>query len=197
MPAKYHFISSYRLRAARHAGGPGVIRLAALAMIIGILVGCSSPSPQPVATTAPEAQEVPEAAPKVIVGVDANHTAITEPLTEIIPAERANDARVAITFEAAEPPVLLGIEGAVAFVRAQAPDGTPVVDRAVSLDGETIGIPAGDYVLVAYYRPCDRNCGLLDPPKDFCTVEGVLEPGEDYALRITLDPRNPADCILR
>ena len=166
-------------------------------MITGVLVGCSTPAPEPVATTAPEAQEPPEAAPKVIVGVDANHTAITEPLTEIIPAEGANDARLAITFEAAEPPVILGIEGAVAFVRAHAPDGTPVVDRAVSLDGETIRITAGDYVLVAYYRPCDMNCGLLDPPKDFCTVEGVLEPDHDYALRVTLDPRNSADCDLR
>ena len=170
-----------------------MIRRAALAMIIGVLVGCSTPAPEPVATT----QDAPEAASMVIVGVDANHTAITEPLTEILPPESANDARVAVTFEAAEPPVILGIEGAVAFVRAHAPDGTPVVDRAVSLDGETIRIPAGDYVLVAYYRPCDRNCGLLDPPKDFCTVEGVLEPDEDYALAVTLDPRNSTDCDLR
>ena len=174
-----------------------MIRLAVLAMVIGTLVGCSNPAPVPVAATASEAQDAPKAAQKVIVGVDANHTIITEPLTEIIPAETANDARVAITFEAAEPPIILGIEGAVAFVRAHAPDGTPVVDRAVSLDGETIRIPAGDYVLVAYYRPCDMNCGLLDPPNDFCTVEGVLEPDEDYALRVTLDPRNSADCDLR
>ena len=164
-------------------------RRMALAALAGALAACSGLTRDAAAVTPSEV------VPQVIVGADEKHVMITEPLEELIPKEHPDDANVTVTFEAGNQPIMLGIEGAVAFVRAEAADGTPVVDRAVSLSGETIPIPAGEHLLVAYYRACDGNCELLDPPADFCSVEAVLDADEDYALRILLIYR-PTKCVL-
>ena len=45
-----------------------------------------------------------------------------------------------------------------------------------------------EYRLVSYQRPCDGNCGYLDPPTDSCTATLDLRPGETRDITIVVRP---------
>jgi hypothetical protein len=45
-----------------------------------------------------------------------------------------------------------------------------------------------EYRLVSYQRPCDGNCGYLDPPTDGCTITLELRPGETRDITILVRP---------
>jgi hypothetical protein len=131
----------------------------------------------------------------IIVGVDDDHTSITEPFTETRP-DGPEIASLVVVFPDPEQPVMLGIEGAVLFVRSVDADGTVILDRIVRAPESTIEIPAGAQTLVAYYRSCDGNCGLLDPPHDFCSVEADAEPAGSYRLIVEVQERDRAACTV-
>jgi len=44
------------------------------------------------------------------------------------------------------------------------------------------------YYLVSYQRPCDGNCGYLDPPTDRCATTLDLQPGETRNITIVVRP---------
>ena len=45
-----------------------------------------------------------------------------------------------------------------------------------------------EYRLVSYQRPCDGNCGYLDPPTDRCAMTLDLQPGETRDITIVVRP---------
>ena len=67
----------------------------------------------------------------------------------------------------------LYIEGSYSYVRVEQ-DGKKVVQ--VRLKGRkaleaTLRLEPGSYRLISFQRPCDGNCGYLDPPTDRCSRE--------------------------
>src|SRR5690242_10277900 len=49
-------------------------------------------------------------------------------------------------------------------------------------------LAAGTYTLTSWQRPCDGNCGYLDPPTDRCGRTITLVPGAAAAYTIELMP---------
>jgi hypothetical protein len=131
----------------------------------------------------------------MIVGVDEDHVVITEPFAEVLPAGDAV-ANLDVRFRYPDQAVMLGIEGAIFFLRSLDADGEVIVDRIVQSPEATVAIPAGAQTLVAYYRPCDGNCGLLDGPQDFCAVEADIEPGRTYELIVAVQEPQSAVCTV-
>lgn len=138
-----------------------------------------------VRATFPSGEEVTYAwrAVSVITGADANHVAVVEPLVEVLPPKNDEDAELAYRFDGWDEP--LGIEGATFFLKATDGAGNVVLDRMVAGGGDLETLPAGDYTLTAYYRPCDRNCSLLDPGHDFCSLEVSLEANRRHRLTVS------------
>ena len=171
------------------------------------LVACGAPGP---ASTAPTVRTSPTASlsalaegsttfvhpdVRVIVGVDADHTAIVEQLVEVRPPDRGVPAVVHLAVgPESDEPMMLGIEGAIGFLAAYAPDGSVVLDQIVELEGDRVELPGEDYVLRAYYRPCDGNCGLLDPPMEFCDIDVTLVAGGQYDVRVSFVNRDVSHC---
>jgi hypothetical protein len=53
----------------------------------------------------------------------------------------------------------------------------------------------GTYTVVGYQRPCDGNCGYLDPPTERCRTTVEIRDGE--AARLTLEVTPGAGCRVR
>src|ERR671937_1051484 len=61
-------------------------------------------------------------------------------------------------------------EGSYSYVRVER-DGDKVVQVRLSDERTpraTVRLDPGSYRLVSFQRPCDGNCGILDPPTDEC-----------------------------
>jgi hypothetical protein len=129
---------------------------------------------------------------QVITGTDANHQVILAPLKQVIPNGADNSVQLAVSF-ADDENAMLGIEGAILFINATSSSGSIVLDRIVDADGDVQSLPAGDYTLIAYYRPCDANCGFLDPPQEFCSVTQALDADQQYWLTVRI---NAHECVL-
>lgn len=86
------------------------------------------------------------------------------------------------------PPMPRYIEGSVSFLRVvRTQDGSVVVDGPMRnkplLDR---AVAAGDYQVVSYQRPCDGNCGLLDPPVDRCEATVRVTGGHTRTATVVL-----------
>ena len=127
------------------------------------------------------------------VGVDDEHVVITEPFFEIL-APDANTAQLDVVFEPPDEPMLLGIEGALGFIRSLAPDGALQLDTIISLDADTVEVPTGEQTLVVYYRTCSGSCSLLGGPTDFCVVDATIEEGARYEMRVEVVNADRAVC---
>ena len=124
-----------------------------------------------------------------------SHDTDAGPFREIVPAEGPT-ATIEVRF-APGGPGMLGIEGAIYFVRSHDADGEVVADRIVLEESATVEIGAGDQTLVAYYRTCNGNCSLLDGPHDFCEVDADIQEGTRYVLTIDVDgPGQAGTCTL-
>jgi hypothetical protein len=128
----------------------------------------------------------------VIVGVGGERFA-TQPWVDVAPADGAT-AVLDVVFPPPDQPVMLGIEGAIGFVRSHDVGGKLILDQIVALDADSVQIPAGRQTLVAYYRSCDGSCGLLDPPEDFCSVELDAIEGARYQLTVQVVARGRSTC---
>ena len=123
---------------------------------------------------------------RVITGVDANHTAVTKPLVEIIPEPGDRAATVNVAFLDVDPNYL-GLEGSLVFLMAKDAAHAPVLDRLVDTGGDQQRLDSGDYHFVAYFRTCDGNCSLLDAADEFCTIDATLASEATYLLTVELD----------
>ena len=132
------------------------------------------------------AASVPGESPEVriIVGTGDNHVVITRPLQEIVPPANEHNAHLTIGYVNTD--VQLGIEGSVPFVKATDPTNAVVLDVIVNPGGDVVDVPPGQYLLKAYYRTCDGNCALLDPPHAFCSTDAFLAMHTRYELIVDI-----------
>lgn len=75
-------------------------------------------------------------------------------------------------------------EGALNFFRIEQLGGQ-VEEKRLESTSLTFTLAPGDYELRSYSRPCDGNCGKLDPPELQCTLPLALTAGQvAYAERV-------------
>jgi hypothetical protein len=84
----------------------------------------------------------------------------------------------------------LYIEGSYSYVRVEQ-DEKKVVQ--VRLKGRktletTVRLEPGSYRLVSFQRPCDGNCGYLDPPTDECSGGIEAKAGGLVEATVRLSP---------
>ncbi len=82
-------------------------------------------------------------------------------------------------------------EGSLSFVRLWGPEGA-VFDAEVKDDRLKREVPAGRYRIRSYQRPCDGNCGFLDPPTDTCEQPLTIAP--DTVTRVHVVTRIGSGC---
>jgi hypothetical protein len=86
------------------------------------------------------------------------------------------------------------IEGALAHIVLRDADGN-VFDAGTKWPGEKFvfdGLEPGTYVLEPALRPCDGNCGYLDPPTDSC--RDMLTIDGDMSVRVEFTVGDP--CVV-
>lgn len=93
----------------------------------------------------------------------------------------------------------LPVEGAFGFFALRgagdqvlASGSVPTTEETTLLDRR---LPAGDYTVVAYQRPCAGDCRRLDPPTGECEDEVSLEPGARLTAVVTVSFGEP--CTIR
>jgi hypothetical protein len=86
-------------------------------------------------------------------------------------------------------------EGSVPHLRIARQDGGVVFDDEVldAGDGPLFdrNLPRGEYRLDSAQRPCDGNCGYLDPPTDECSGRVTVRPDTTTTVTITVRPGSP------
>ncbi len=84
------------------------------------------------------------------------------------------------------------VEGSISFVRVRVRDasGDTVVRRrtAAARFRMVRKLPPGRYRVISYQRPCDGNCGFLDPPADRCARRVRVRSGGLTSVRVTVRP---------
>jgi hypothetical protein len=150
--------------------------------VLALLTACVVPVPP--APTARPVSERTSSEHRIITGVDSTHTIITEPLVETIPHVPVDAAQLSLSIT---NPAMVSLEGTVYFLQAATDANPKVLDRIINPRGDRQPLPAGNYTLIAYYRGCDRNCGLLDPPGAICEVDAVLAPERAYELVVDME----------
>ena len=89
------------------------------------------------------------------------------------------DGRLVVTEQGKEP--CCYVEGYIRFLRIESGSGTVFDGRWEDGTAFTRTLPAGEYRVTRYLRPCDGNCTLLDPPSERCSIRiPVGGPGETH-----------------
>ena len=84
------------------------------------------------------------------------------------------------------------IEGAIYYLRAER-NGHAVTKRLGATT--TFRLAPGRYRLRSWARPCDGNCGYLDPPTDRCSATIRLRASRTTRLRITASAGSPCRIV--
>jgi len=88
----------------------------------------------------------------------------------------------------------LYFEGAITYFRVRPSGDSKWIEKSLKNQSESFSLAAGEYEIESYVRPCDGNCGLLDPPTDRCQTTFRLKAGETlYAVRMQ---SNEGKCTL-
>jgi hypothetical protein len=89
----------------------------------------------------------------------------------------------------------LYFEGSLGYVSLADQSGSKVLEEQLDPEKLTLSrdFPAGEYVLQSWQRPCDGNCGYLDPPTDRCDSPVSLPEDGEVHVTITLHPGKGCD----
>ena len=82
------------------------------------------------------------------------------------------------------------IEGSYSYVRVEQDEKNVVQVRLKGrkVPEATVRLEPGSYRLVSFQRPCDGNCGYLDPPTDQCRSEIEAKAGVLVEATVRLSP---------
>jgi hypothetical protein len=81
------------------------------------------------------------------------------------------------------------VEGSIGYVRIQNRPGRTLVQKTFRAAKELrFALMPGSYRLVSFQRPCDGNCGYLDPPTDRCARAFRVRAKDTVAARILVSP---------
>jgi hypothetical protein len=81
------------------------------------------------------------------------------------------------------------VEGAITYVRVAGEEHTLQPPTELRLD-----LPVGNHQIEIWHRPCDGNCGYLDPPTDRCSA--AVDVGEGETALATIRESPGKDCEL-
>jgi hypothetical protein len=84
-------------------------------------------------------------------------------------------------------------EGQISFLIVRDSSGKEVAAREFQainpiFPALQVDLPAGRYQVESYQRPCEGNCGSLDPPADRCEAEVNLRAGQSVFLTAEFAP---------
>ena len=89
-------------------------------------------------------------------------------------------------------------EGSYSYIRVVRPDGEELVEEQVDEERDcsefecvsevVFRLDPGEYRFVSFQRPCDGNCGFLDPPTDRCARFIGVVAGEALDAIVTVRP---------
>jgi hypothetical protein len=96
-------------------------------------------------------------------------------------------------------------EGSYSYVRVERPDGEDVLKERLGNEREcsesecvseiVLRLAPGEYRLASFQRPCDGNCGFLDPPTDRCDRLIEVRAGAAQNVVVTVHPGD--GCVIR
>jgi hypothetical protein len=69
-------------------------------------------------------------------------------------------------------------------------------NKPLEIGERAVSVTPGHYTLTVWQRPCDGNCGYLDPPTGNATAEFDVSPGEQLAIRVMFKLGAAADIQL-
>jgi hypothetical protein len=84
-------------------------------------------------------------------------------------------------------PGSLYFEGSYSYVRVER-DGHEIAKVKLENSRGELRLNAGSYRLVSFQRPCDGNCGYLDPPMDQCDLPVEVEANQVVTATVRLSP---------
>ena len=89
------------------------------------------------------------------------------------------------------------IEGSVGYVRIRSRAGRLVASNTFAGGRKELRfrLRPGVYRMVSFQRPCDGNCGYLDPPTDRCSRPIRIRRMKSVSARIEVSPAN--GCVIR
>jgi len=94
----------------------------------------------------------------------------------------------------------LYIEGAKSYVSAEPASGGDAKEVELSYDDRaatgSLRLEPGRYTLKSWQRPCDGNCGYLDPPTDKCSGPVEVASGADTHVTIKVEPGKGCDIVV-
>jgi hypothetical protein len=80
-------------------------------------------------------------------------------------------------------------EGSIGYVRIETRAGRPLAQKTFRNAPELrFALMPGVYRLVSFQRPCDGNCGNLDPPTDRCARLFRVRTPESVSARVRVSP---------
>jgi hypothetical protein len=84
----------------------------------------------------------------------------------------------------------LYVEGSYSYLRVENDEKTVAEVRLKGMrtPEATLRLDPGAYRLVSFQRPCDGNCGVLDPPTDQCGGEIDAKAGGHVEATLRLSP---------
>ena len=91
-------------------------------------------------------------------------------------------------------PGSLYTEGSFSYVRVER-DGQEIAKVKLEDSRAELRLDEGSYRLISFQRPCDGNCGLLDPPVDRCERSVQLLADETLHVKVVLHQRG--GCTMR
>ena len=109
------------------------------------------------------------------------------------PGPDAVDVRVVLKYDVSEGAY---IEGSISYIRVERLDGELVFERPLSRSTDHIGLDPGEYRLISFQRPCEGNCGSLDPPTDRCERRIRVTANPKLTVRITARPTETCEIEL-
>ena len=80
------------------------------------------------------------------------------------------------------------VEGSVWHLRVVDASGDAVLDRKLTDESVTVGLGEGRYTIESEELPCDGNCSHLDPAADRCSTGLAVEPRQQLAATVMLEP---------
>jgi hypothetical protein len=89
------------------------------------------------------------------------------------------------------------IEGSIGFVRIENLLGRRIAQKNFRNAKELrfFALRPGRYRMVSFQRPCDGNCGVLDPPTDKCSK--LVKIQGRATVKATVVVRPSAGCTIR
>jgi hypothetical protein len=94
----------------------------------------------------------------------------------------------------------LYVEGAKSYVSARPASGGDAKEVELSYDDRTatgsLRLEPGRYTVKSWQRPCDGNCGYLDPPTDSCSAPVEVASGADTHVTIRIEPGKGCEIVV-